>query len=63
MNDGCVVEDVDKFNGESGHFGDQDTAKSVCDGGIEADEGEGGIVRLVFVKIDSEVLFGQCLVP
>jgi hypothetical protein len=59
LNDGCIVEDVDEFNGESGHFGDQDTAKSVCDGGIEADEGEGGIVCLVLVEVDPEVLFGS----
>lgn len=56
MDDGCVIQNVYEFNSEGGNFSNEDTAKGVCDGGIKADEGEGGIICLVFVKVDSEIL-------
>lgn len=38
-----ILVDEDIFNGESGNFGEQDSAEGVGDAGVEADEGEGRV--------------------
>ena len=38
-----VIEDEDLLDGECGDFGEEDAAKSIGDGGIDAYEGEGGV--------------------
>jgi hypothetical protein len=56
LDDGGVVVDEDVFDGKGGDFGEQDAAEGVCDRGVEAGEGEGGVVRGVGVEGDVEVL-------
>jgi hypothetical protein len=56
LDDGGVVVDEDVFDGEGGDLGEQDAAEGICDGGVEAGEGEGGVVRGVGVEGDVEVL-------
>jgi hypothetical protein len=56
LDDGGVVVDEDVFDGEGGDLGEKDAAESVCDGGVEAGEGEGGVVWRVGVEGDVEVL-------
>ena len=56
LDDGGVVVDEDVFDGEGGDLGEQDAAEGVCDGCVEAGEGEGGVVRGVGVEGDVEVL-------
>lgn len=50
-----VVLDEDVFNRQRGNLGNENAAKGVGDGGIEADEREGGVELLVLVKVDGEV--------
>lgn len=40
LNDGGVVLDEDGFDGEGGNLGDENATESVCERGIDADEGE-----------------------
>jgi len=53
-----VVVDEDVFDGEGGDFGEEDAAEGVCDRGVYAGEGEGGVVGGVGVEVDVEVLYG-----
>lgn len=56
LDDGGVLEDVNIFDSQGRQLGDQNTAESVGDGGIDADEGELGLELLVAVELDAEVL-------
>ena len=58
LDDRGVVVDEDVFDGEGGDFGEQDAAEGVCDRGVDAGEGEGGVVGGVGVEVDVEVLYG-----
>ena len=51
-----VVVDVHFFDGEGGHFGEEDAAEGIGDGGIQADKREGGFERVIAVELDFEVL-------
>jgi hypothetical protein len=53
---GSVVLDEDVFHSEYGDFGDEDAAEGICEGGVEVDEGELGVVGVVFDEFDGEVL-------
>jgi len=44
----------DVFDSDRGDLGDQDTAESVCDRGVDANEGEGGSQLVVAVEFDRE---------
>ena len=48
--------DKDVFDGEGWNFSDHDSAEGVGDAGVDTDEGEAGIKRVVFVELDFEVL-------
>ena len=56
LDDGGVLVDEDVFNSEGGDLGEQDAAEGIGDGGVDADEGERGIVRRVCVEADGESL-------
>ena len=57
MNQRRVVSDVDIFDSKGRDFGDENAAECVGDGGVKADEGEGGVVRISGgVKLNFEVL-------
>lgn len=57
LDDGGVLVDEDIFNGKGGDFGEQDAAEGVCDRGVYAREGEGGVVGCgAGVELDVEVL-------
>ena len=53
---GGVVVHEDEFDGEGGDFGDEDSAEGVGKGCIDAYEGERGLVRVIFVEFNAEVL-------
>ncbi len=53
---GCVIMYEDCSDGESRDLCDEDASKGVGNRGIDADEGEGGIVGGVLVKLDVEAL-------
>ena len=40
LNDGRIIPDKDIFNSDGGNFGKENAAKSIRDGGVEADERE-----------------------
>lgn len=63
LDDGRIVLDIDVLDGEGGYLGDEDAAEGVCDGGIDADEGEGGFVLGVVVELDAEVVCELFEVP
>ena len=54
--DGGIVLYVDFFDCQGGDFGEEDAAEGVGDGGIDADEGECGLILLVLVEDDLEIL-------
>lgn len=56
LDDGGVVIHKDEFDSDRRYFGNEDAAKCIGNGGVETDEREGRIERLVFVKLDSEIL-------
>ena len=56
LDDGSVVVDKDVFNGKGGDFGNKDAAEGVCYRSVDANEGEGAVERLMFVKFDFECL-------
>lgn len=58
MHYGCVVVYEDGPNGEGRNFRDEYAPEGVRNRGIDANEGEGGIVRRVFVELDMKAL--QC---
>ena len=48
--------DKDVFDGQSWNFSDHDSAEGVGDAGVDTDEGEAGIERVVFVEFDFKIL-------
>lgn len=46
----------DKLDGEGRNFGDEDASEGIGEGGVYADQREGCIERVIFVKLDSEIL-------
>ncbi len=50
--------DEDVFNGERGNFSKENAAESVCNAGVNANEGKDSVVRFVLVELDVEVLGG-----
>lgn len=50
-----IVLNVDVLDGDGGDLGDEGTAEGVCNGGVDADEGEGGFVLGIVVELDAEV--------
>lgn len=46
----------DELDSKGRNFGNEDATECIGDGGVDADEGEGGIERFVFVEFDSEIL-------
>ena len=50
--------DKDVFDGKGWDFGDHDSAEGVGDAGVDTDEGEAGIERVIFVELDFKVLIG-----
>jgi hypothetical protein len=49
--------DINVFNCKGGNFGYENTAKRVCDSGVQTDEREGRIEWLVGMNLDLETLF------
>jgi hypothetical protein len=60
LNDGGVLVDEDVFDCKRGDLGEEDSPESVCNGGVEAGEGEGSVMGLVCVKLYIEVLRISC---
>ena len=56
LNNGRIIPDKDIFNSDGGDFGKKNASKSIRDGGVEADERERGMERVVLVKLDLEGL-------
>lgn len=56
LDDGSVVVDKDVFNGKGGDFGNKDAAEGICYRSVDANEGEGTVERLMFVKLDLKSL-------
>jgi hypothetical protein len=56
LDDGCILVDEDIFDGERGDFGEENTAESVGYRGVEAGEGEFGVIGGVLVELDVEGL-------
>lgn len=46
----------DELDSKGRNFGNEDATECIGDGGVDADEGEGGIERFVLVEFDSEIL-------
>lgn len=57
LNDRGIVIHKDEFDSDGRYFGNEDAAKCIGNGGVETDEREGRIKRVVFVELDSEILF------
>lgn len=53
---GGVIVHKDELDGKGGDFRNEDTTECIGKGGINANEGEGGIERFVFGEFDSEIL-------
>ena len=58
LDDGGVIVDEDELDCEGGDLGEENTAEGVGKGGVDADEGEGGVMGVIFVDGDVEVLVG-----
>lgn len=56
LDDGGIVVNEDVFDGEGGDFGEEDAAEGVCNGGVDADQGEGSVVGGEFMEFDVEGL-------
>ena len=56
LDDGGVIVYKDGLDSKGRNFGNKDATECIGDGGVDADEGEGGIERFVFVVFDSEIL-------
>lgn len=63
LDDGRVVVNPHVLNGQRGDFGDQDAAEGVGDGGVDADQREGGVVLAVLVEDDTELRAEDIQVP
>lgn len=63
LDDARVVVHPDVLDGEGRDLGDHDAPEGVCDGGVEPDEAEGGIVLTVLVEDDLELLAKGLEVP
>lgn len=61
LNYGGVIVHEDELDGKGRYFGNEDATECIGEGGINTDEGEGGIERFVFVELDSEVLGAENL--
>ena len=48
--------DVDRIDCEGRHVGEEDAAEGICEGGINRNEGEGGLERVILMNLDSESL-------
>lgn len=46
----------DELDGKGRDFGNEDATECIRERGVDADEGEGGIERFVFVEFDTENL-------
>lgn len=47
--------DIDFFDCQGWDFGNEDTAESVRNGCVDADQGEGGVVLFVLVELDFQI--------
>ena len=56
LDDGSVVVNEDELDGKRRNLGHKDTAEGIGDGSIEADQRERGLVRIIAVVFDFEVL-------
>jgi hypothetical protein len=56
LDDGCILVDENVFYGERRDFREENAAKGVGDGGVDASEGEFGVIGRVLVEGDVEVL-------
>ena len=56
MNDGSIVQDINKLYSKCRHFGDENTSECIRDGSVEANEREGGIECFIFMELDVEGL-------
>lgn len=46
----------DELDGKGRDFGNEDATECIREGGVDADEGEGGIERFVLVEFDTKIL-------
>ena len=56
LDDGGIVVDENKFDGEGRDLSEKDAAEGIGDRCVNAYEGKGGVVGGVFVELDLEVL-------
>jgi hypothetical protein len=56
LDDAGVFEHEHVFDGEGRDFGQEDAAEGVRDAGVDADEREAGVVLLVLVELDAELV-------
>jgi hypothetical protein len=56
LDNGGVLVDEDVFDGKSGDLSEEDAAEGIGDGGVDASEGEFGVVGFVAVELNVEVL-------
>lgn len=56
LNDGGIVIHKDEFDSHGRYFGNEDAAKCIGNGGVEADERERRVEWVIFVELDSEIL-------
>ena len=56
MHDGCVLVYEDILDGERGNLGDQDAANGIGEGGINTNEGEDSMERVVLMKSNADAL-------
>jgi len=59
MDDGCVIMDVDVLDREGGDLSNEDTAESIGNGCIDANQRKRCLERVISVKFNSEVLDGS----
>lgn len=63
LDHGGVVVDPDVLDGDGRDLGDHDAAESVGDGGVDADQAEGGIVLAIVVELDAQLVAEYLGVP
>jgi hypothetical protein len=56
LDDGSILVDEDIFDGECGYFREENAAKGVGDRGVDASEGEFGVMGRVLVEGNVEIL-------
>ena len=54
LDDGCIVENEDMLDGDSGYFGEQYTSESIRYRGIDSNKGEASIVFVALMKLNRE---------